>query len=78
MAAVGWVSFTGFLFCMISLGMGQLNTFSAWFLVGIAAACFIGFCWTVGAFKRDTWVETIDGNHPDALGSLDMKERGIQ
>lgn len=78
MSQIRLVSLFGFMFCMFSLGFGRLNVFSTWFVLTVAVVAFLTLCWTLGAFARAAWVETIDGDHPDALGSLDMKERGIQ
>lgn len=43
------------------------------FLLGVVL--LVVWAWGIGAFRRDSWVRTIDDSHPDALGSLDLRDR---
>lgn len=48
-------------------------TITGWFLVGVML--LVVWAWGLRVFRRDFWVQEIDSTHPDALGSLDLRER---
>ena len=66
-----WLTFTaGCVF--VTVDVVRLN------ITGLAlagAVMLVLWLWGIGGFRRDFWVEDIGPDHPDALGSLDIRER---
>jgi hypothetical protein len=46
------------------------------FLLGVVF--LVLWFWLLDGFTREFWVADIAGTHPDALGSLDLAEQGVQ
>src|SRR5690606_6389886 len=70
---IRWASALIFLLCLAAFGNGVRD----WLLAGSALALLLAFVATFGAFDRSKWIGDIGPDHPDALGSLDLRERGI-
>lgn len=41
----------------------------------LGAVLLIIWVWLLDGFRRESWIQTITEDHPDALGSLDIAER---
>lgn len=67
MIVIRWAATLTFLLCLVLFANGARN----WALVLFAVAVFVVAGWAWGA----PWSERIDETHPDALGSLDIRER---
>ncbi len=69
-ALLAWLAFTaGCIF--VTVDIVRLNI-TGLFLAG--AGLLIFWAWGIGAFRRDFWIEDIDSTHPDALGSLNIRD----
>lgn len=44
-------------------------------LTVVGAVLLVIWAWLLGVFTADFWSTPIDATHPDALGSLDERER---
>lgn len=82
MITIRWASLLVFLICMAVAATGA----RAWILAGLAAAAFLILMWTFSRPREprpprprrpvSNWfMQDIPPDHPDALGSLDIRER---
>lgn len=70
---IRWTSTLIFLLCLALFWIGVRS----WELVAFAALIFAIAGWAWGAATAGPWTADIDENHPDALGSLDLRDRGL-
>lgn len=70
-ALIAWCLFVaGVLFLTVDVVRLQITG-----LAVLGVVLLLIWLWLIDAFRRDSWVQTITEDHPDALGSLDELER---
>lgn len=68
---LAWLAFAaGVVFLVVDIVRLQISGLA---VLGVLLLAF--WLLLIGAFRRDFWVAEIPSTHPDALGSLDVRER---
>jgi hypothetical protein len=70
---IRWAATLIFLLCLALLFHGA----GGWALWAITVATFAVAGWACGAAIPGPWIADIGEDHPDALGSLDLRDRGL-
>jgi len=68
---LAWLAFTaGCIFIVASIVRLHIDG-----LTVLGAGLLVFWAWGIGVFRSEFWVEPTDGSHPDALGSLGVRQR---